>query len=224
MRIVQAHKGGRIHRCRVRGKAAHSSLTPTAVNAVQVAARIVALIDGIGRREQQTGLRDNGFDVPFTTISTNLFSGGNGPNIVPAEAEFLFDFRYVPGVDPDAFFAEIESFARRELEPAMMAVDPGTGIDFITVNQIPALSAKETDAIFRLALALAPDKVVEKVAYGTEASFFEAYGVPSVVIGPGSIDQAHKADEFVSLDQLALCDRFVAGFAAHQRADITPIA
>src|SRR5918994_2057661 len=87
MRVVQAHKGGRIHRCRVRGKAAHSSLTPTAVNAVQVAARIVALIDGIGRREQQTGLRDEGFDVPFTTISTNLFSGGNGPNIVPAEAE-----------------------------------------------------------------------------------------------------------------------------------------
>ena len=73
MRLVSAHKGGRIHRCRVRGKAAHSSLTPTAVNAVQVAARIVALIDGIGRREQQTGLRDDGFDVPFTTISTNLF-------------------------------------------------------------------------------------------------------------------------------------------------------
>ena len=57
------------------------------------------------------------------------------------------------------------------------------------------------------------------MAYGTEASFFEAYGVPSVVIGPGSIEQAHKADEFVSLDQLALCDRFVAGVVAHQRLE-----
>jgi acetylornithine deacetylase len=224
MRVVQAHKGGRIHRCRVRGKAAHSSLTPSAVNAVQVAARIVALIDGIGRREQETGLRVEGFDVPFTTISTNLFNGGNGPNIVPAEAEFLFDFRYVPGVDPDAFFAEIETFARCELEPAMQAVDPGTGIDFTTVNHVPALSAEATDAVFRLALQLAPDKVVEKVAYGTEASFFQAYGVPSVVIGPGSIEQAHTADEFVSLDQLALCGRFVAGVVAHQRAGPAPVA
>ena len=208
----------------MRGKAAHSSLTPSAVNAVQVAARIVALIDGIGRREQETGLRVEGFDVPFTTISTNLFNGGNGPNIVPAEAEFLFDFRYVPGVDPDAFFAEIETFAHCEIEPAMQAVDPGTGIDFTTVNHVPALSAEATDAVFRLALQLAPDKVVEKVAYGTEASFFQAYGVPSVVIGPGSIEQAHTADEFVSLDQLALCDRFVAGVVAHQRAGPAPVA
>ena len=83
MRLVSAHKGGRVYRCKVTGKAAHSSLTHTAVNAIEFAARVIARIQEIGDRERETGLRAAGFDVPFTTISTNLMNGGNGPNIVP---------------------------------------------------------------------------------------------------------------------------------------------
>ncbi len=96
----------------------------------------------------------------------------------------------------------------------MKAVDPDAGIAFLPVNHIPALDARPQDDVYRLVLGLLPDKRVEKVAYGTEASFFQRYGVPSVVCGPGSIAQAHKADEFVTLEQLAACDRLVDGLLA----------
>ncbi len=216
MRLVSAHKGGRVYRCRVTGRAAHSSLTHTAVNAIEYAARIIARIAEIGAREQATGLRAAGFDVPFTTISTNLFSGGNGPNIVPALAEFLFDYRYVPGFDPDAIIVELQALGA-ELTARMRAIDPAAGVEFIRVNAIPALAPDEDAAVFRMALGLLADKSVEKVGYGTEASFFQEYGVPSLVCGPGSIEQAHKADEYVSLEQLARCDRFIAGVVEHLR-------
>ena len=217
MRLVSAHKGGRVYRCRVTGKAAHSSLTHTAVNAIEYAAAIIARIQDIGARERDSGPRAEGFDVPFTTISTNLFQGGNGPNIVPALAEFLFDYRYIPGYDPDAIITELTALAA-ELNPRMRAIEPTAGIEFIRVNAIPALAPNPEAAVYRLAQALLPDTTVEKVAYGTEASFFQDYGVPSIVCGPGSIEQAHKADEYVPLDQLALCDRFIAGVVEHLRA------
>jgi acetylornithine deacetylase len=214
MRLVAAHKGGAVHRCRVRGCAAHSSLTHTAVNAIEYAARVVARIQEIGARERTGGLRASGFDVPYTTISTNLFPGGNGPNIVPAEAEFLFDYRYVPGFDPASIMRELHALAD-ELTAAMRAIDPASGIEFIHVNSIPALAEARDSAVFRLALELLDDKTVEKAAFGTEAGFFQNYGVPCVVCGPGSVEQAHKADEYVALDQLAACDRFVSGVVRH---------
>jgi acetylornithine deacetylase len=210
MRPVSAHKGGRVYRCKVAGKAAHSSLTPTAVNAVEYAARVIAYIQSLAQHEREGGLRVEGFDVPHTTISVNLFNGGIAGNIVPAQAEFQFEFRYVPGFDAGALVARIERFAG-DLAPLMRAVDPASGIAIELINAIPPLEARETDAIFRRVRGLTHGEPVEKVSYGTEAGFFQAYGVPSVVCGPGSIEQAHKADEFVTLDQLARCDRFIEG-------------
>ncbi|MBU6497367.1 MAG: acetylornithine deacetylase [Rhodospirillales bacterium] len=210
MRVVSAHKGGRVYRCQVRGRAAHSSLTHTAVNAIEYAARLVARIQEIGERECRHGARADGFDVPFTTISTNLFGGGNGANIVPAEAGFLFDYRTIPGFDPERIIGELTTLAA-ELSATMRRIDPDCGIDFTLVNAIPALAPCEDAPMFRAALALLADQTVEKVGYGTEAGFFQQGGVPALVCGPGSIAQAHKADEYVALDQLAACDRFIAG-------------
>jgi len=211
MRPVVAHKGGRVYRCKVKGKSTHSSLTPSAVNAVQYAARIVAFIQSIADREQLQGLRAEGFDVPHTTISVNIFNGGTAGNIVPDAAEFRFEFRYVPGFDPEGLITEIRRFADDELLPRMREVDPQCDIDFELVNAIPALDTQRTEPIFRRVRDLAPDKKVDMVSYGTEASFFQKGGVPAMVCGPGSIVQAHKPDEFVTLDQLALCDRFIEG-------------
>jgi acetylornithine deacetylase len=211
MRPVSAHKGGRVYRCKVTGKAAHSSLAPSAVNAVQYAARIVSLIQSIADREQRQGLRVEGFDVPHTTISVNIFNGGTAGNIVPDAAELRFEFRYVPGVDPEALITEITGFAARELLPRMRAIDARSQIEFELTGAIPALDTKETDAIFRRVRDLVPGEAVGKVSYGTEASFFQNCGVPAMVCGPGSITEAHKPDEFVALDQLASCDRFIDG-------------
>jgi acetylornithine deacetylase len=210
MGVVSAHKGGRVYRCVVRGRAAHSSLTHTAVNAIEYAAAIIDRIRQISARERISGLRVDGFDVPFTTISTNLITGGNGANIVPATCEFLFDYRYVPGFGPDAIIEELQALAET-LSNEMQTIDPTTGIDFIPINAIPALASAESHPNFDLALNLVTDRTIRKVAYGTEAGFFQNYGIPSLVCGPGSIEQAHKADEYVSLDQLAQCDRFITG-------------
>ncbi len=214
MRLVSAHKGGRVYRCRVTGRAAHSSLTHSAVNAIEYAAVIIARIQAIGARERDGGLRVAGFDVPFTTISTNLISGGNGPNIVPATAEFLFDYRYVPGFDAESIISDLRALGD-ELTQQMRRIAPEAGVEFIPVNEIPALAPDETADIHRVALGLLAEKTVEKVGYGTEASFFQRYGIPSIVCGPGSIVQAHKADEYVALDQLSACDDFIEGVVRH---------
>jgi len=208
MRPVSAHKGGRIFNCKVTGKAAHSSLAPSAVNAVEYAARVVAFIQSLADHERERGLHVKGFDVPHTTISVNLFSGGIAGNIVPAKAEFQFEFRYVPGFDADALVAKIEHLIS-DLQSCMRLVDPASGMAIEMVNAIPPLDANEADTIFRRVRALIPDEPIEKVSYGTEAGFFQNYSVPSIVCGPGSIEQAHKADEFVTLDQIARCDRFI---------------
>ena len=96
----------------------------------------------------------------------------------------------------------------------MRARAPEADIAFELVNAIPALNAAETDWVFGLVHGALPDKAVEKVGYGTEASFFEAAGTPSIVCGPGSIEQAHKADEYVTLEQLAACDRMIEAVLA----------
>jgi len=208
MQLVSTHKGGRVYRCVVTGRAAHSSLTPTAVNAIEYAARMIARIGEIGARERLRGPRELGFDVPHTTISTNLMSGGNGPNIVPATAEFLFDYRFIPATDAEALFGELVLLGE-ELTAEMRTIDPACGIAFVPVNAIPALASAEGSEVFAAARAVLDERRVGKVSYGTEAGFFSNYGVPSIVCGPGSIAQAHRADEFVALEQLALCDRFI---------------
>ena len=218
MRLVDAHKGGRVYRCHVTGHAAHSSLTHTAVNAIEYSSVLIARIRDIGVRDRDHGPRAEGFDVPFNTISTNLCTGGNGPNIVPAAADFLFDYRFIPGTDPAAIIAELETLAAT-LTAEMRTIDPAAGIAFALVNEIPALApnasaSHDGAAIHARAHALLPPAPTLKVAYGTEAGFFQRAGIPSIVCGPGSIEQAHKADEYVSLDQLAACDRFIEGVLA----------
>jgi acetylornithine deacetylase len=222
MRLVTAHKGGRVYRCTVRGHAAHSSLTPTGVNAIEYAARVISFIQDLSWREEAQGVRLDGLDVPFSTISTNLVSGGSGSNIIPAECEFLFDYRYVPGKAPDGFINDILAYVAEHVEPRMKRHHPQAGIRFECTGDIPSLDPDEQSQITLLAKSLQRPHPSAKVAYGTEAGFFQRAGIPSVVCGPGSIEQAHKADEYVSLAQLHQCelfmDRLVARLAVAQPA------
>jgi acetylornithine deacetylase len=209
MRPVIAHKGKRSYQCCVRGKEAHSALTPHGVNAIEYAARIIGHIRHMAERMRDCEPRDHGFDVPFTTLQTGVISGGTAGNIVPRECIFQFEFRYLPGADPDALEREIKDYAERVILPEMQRTDPGTGISFETRAEIPGLDTGVADEVTRLAQALSRDNSASKVDYATEGGLFQRAGIPAIICGPGSIAQAHRPDEYVTLEQVALCESFM---------------
>lgn len=207
-----AHKGVHRWRCCVRGKAAHSSLTPLAVNSVEAAARVVAHIATIGEDLRDRGPRLAGFDVPYSTSSVCRFDGGIADNVVPEEAHFTYEFRDLPGGDVAAWQRRVLE-AAEALEPAMQAVAPGSGFRFDPIASMPAFQARPDEPAVRLAQRLAGTRQTTLVAFGTEAGLFQRAGMSTVVCGPGSINQAHQADEYVSLEQLARCEAYLQGLA-----------
>ncbi|WP_432259938.1 acetylornithine deacetylase [Cupriavidus sp. TMH.W2] len=209
MRVIVAHKGINAYRCCVRGQAAHSSLTPRGVNAIEYAARMICFIRDIADEFRANGPYDQAFDVPYTTAQTGTIQGGIALNTIPALCEFVFEFRNLPGVDPEAIYARIQAYANDVLLPKMRAEHADAGLTLSKIAAAPSLDVAEQEAITQLVRALTADRDTNKVAYGTEAGLFQRAGIPAVVCGPGDIQQAHKPDEFVSLEQLAACEAFL---------------
>jgi len=205
-----AHKGVYRWRCCVRGHAAHSSLTPQSVNAIEVGARVVTKLADMAARWRDEEPRYEGFDVPYSTGSVGVIEGGIADNVVPADCRFNYEFRNLPGSDVTAMQREVRAYAEA-LEPAMRAVDADAGIRFETICEMPAFLAGADDPAVLLAQRLAATDVTTLVAFGTEAGLFQRAGTPTVVCGPGHIAQAHQADEYVSLTQLAAGERFLLG-------------
>ncbi|KQP12622.1 acetylornithine deacetylase [Pseudorhodoferax sp. Leaf267] len=213
-----AHKGVYRYKCCVRGKEAHSSLTPQSVNAIEMAARMVAGLRDMAEGFERNEPRYEGFDVPFSTASVGQFHGGIADNVVPRDAEFRYEFRDLPTADARAMQQRMRDHARA-LEPAMQRVAPETGFSFETICEVPSFLGSADDAVTRLALRLAREQRTTLVAFGTEAGLFKNAGIPTVVCGPGSIEQAHQPDEYVSLDQLARCEEFIRGLASTHALD-----
>lgn len=207
-----AHKGVYRYRCCVRGKEAHSSLTPQSVNAIEMAARVVGRVRDMAETFEREEPRYAGFDVPFSTASVGQFHGGIADNVVPRDAEFRYEFRDLPTADARRMQADVVAYAR-SLEPAMKQVAPDTGFSFDTICEIPSFLGSAGDDVTRLALRLAGERETTNVAFGTEAGIFKQAGIRTVVCGPGSIVQAHQPDEYVSLEQLLRCQAFMEGLA-----------
>ena len=208
-----AHKGVYRYKCCVRGKEAHSSLTPQSVNAIEMAARLVGKLRDMAEGFEKTEPRYEGFDVPFSTASVGQFHGGIADNVVPRDAEFRYEFRDLPTADVHAMQAQVVAHAKA-LEPAMKKVAPEAGFSFETICEVPSFLGSEDDAVTRMAHRLANEQRTTLVAFGTEAGVFKRAGIPTVVCGPGSITQAHQPDEYVELEQLARCEAFMRGLAA----------
>jgi acetylornithine deacetylase len=208
MQPIIAHKGTHRFRCAVRGREAHSSYVTHGVNAIEYAARLVVYIRQIADRLAQFEQRDNGFTVPYTTLSTGLIRGGIAANVIPKDCEFQFDMRTLPQASPDALYQEIRAYAEA-LTREMQAIDSQAGIDLVWSAQTVGLAASESDAIVQWAMKLSRNPRVGKVSYGTEAGLFQQMGVPSVICGPGDIAEAHRPNEFVALEQLAQCESFM---------------
>ena len=197
MRAIIAHKGKREYRCCVRGREAHSALTPQGVNAIEFAALLIAHIRSLAARLAAEQARDTAFVVPHTTLNTGTIKGGIATNVVPRDCEFTFDLRYLPGTDPDWLFGEVERYAQHAAGTWEGTSDP--------------------HELVALAQALADSRsAVGKVDYGTEAGLFSRAGIPTVVCGPGNIEQAHKPNEYIELAQIAQCEAFMRGLAQRQ--------
>lgn len=217
MGVIVGHKGKRSFRVSVRGRTCHSSLAPEGVNAVEYAARLIAKIREIADRLARDGARDALYDVPFTTAHTGWVHGGTALNIVPDECSFAYEFRSIAADDPDALATEVEAYAKTVLEPEMKTVAPEAGFTFELISSFPGLDTAPGTDLITLAKSLSGQTDHGKVAFGTEAGRFSHAGIPSVVIGPGFIDQAHKADEFIAVSELAACGTFIERLIAHCR-------
>ncbi|WP_114155022.1 acetylornithine deacetylase [Chromobacterium haemolyticum] len=212
MRVVAAHKGKLAYQVRLRGKAGHSSLPQAGVNAVEYAAELIVFIRQLARQRATEGPFDPLYPAPHTTLHVGAMRGGSALNIIPEYSEFEFEIRHLPEDEPQTLLAAIMDFARQQLLPAMRAVDPDADIVFAERSAYPGLLTAPDAEVVRFAQSLLGDtRPPAKVSFGTEAGLFsQQVGIPTVVLGPGSITQAHQPDEWLALEQLSACDRLLA--------------
>lgn len=208
MKVIIGHKGKKNVRCEVHGKECHSALNHRGVNAVEMAAEMVAFLRQMQRRIREQGPFDHGYDPPYTTVHTGVMAGGTALNIVPARCGFEFEFRNLPNHDVEGLMAELRAFAQ-SLIPEMLAVDDASGIMFDEYNTTAGLDTAKDDEAAVLARQLSGNNDTAKVSFTTEAGLFHDAGIPTVVCGPGSINQAHKPDEFITLDQVGRGEAFL---------------
>ena len=208
MTMVVAHKGIAVYRCRVHGKSAHSSLTHQGVNAISYASRLIGFVDELAQAISHRDDNDDLFDVPYSTLSVGTIHGGTATNIVPNLCEFTFDYRNLPHMTQDDIVAPIQTKIA-ELTEQMQARAPETGIELLQEESVPAMRDSDNAELQALVTALTGDDERHKVAYATEGGQYTNSGIPTIICGPGSIEQAHKADEFVALSEIERCDGFL---------------
>ncbi len=216
MRAIVAHKGKRDFCCKVRGREAHSALAPTAVNAIEFAALLIAFIRAQADRLARDEPKDARFAIPHSTLQTGVIHGGIAVNVVPKDCQFDFEMRNIPATPHDALTQPILDYARSELLPRMKQVAPEADIAFQMGMDLPAFGIDPAAPVVQWAMDLARTSHLGTgaVSFATEASVFQRIGIPTVVMGPGSIDQAHKPDEFITYDQVAACEAFFARLIA----------
>lgn len=209
LKPVLGHKAKLAMRCQVKGVACHSAYAPYGVNAIEYAAQLIGKLGEIAAEQAQPQYHDSRFDPPFSTIQTGLIQGGRALNIVPEECEFDFEVRALPDFDAKTVAHTLQTYAEQELLPKMRAVQADTHIVLEELSAYPGLVTAKDSEVAALIASLCESEEFGTVAFGTEGGLFHQAGIPTVVCGPGSMDQGHKPDEFVSIEQLARCDQML---------------
>jgi acetylornithine deacetylase len=210
---VTAHKGKLAMRCDVVGRACHSAHTPDGVNAVEKAARLIVAIEDLAQDFARRGLHDDRFDPPFATAQTGVVAGGISVNVVPSRCSFSFEARSTDDAELDRFLESVFTTAERDVLPAMRAVAPESDVRFELLTRYPGLKSADDDAVVALAREASGERETGVISFGSEGGLFAAAGIPAVVCGPGSMDQGHKPDEYVTRDELRRCLGFLQGIA-----------
>ncbi|MDA9769896.1 acetylornithine deacetylase [Emcibacteraceae bacterium] len=210
MKVVNSHKGIRHLLTKVYGHENHSS-TDRGVNAISYAAEIIGFIDNMQEEMRSRPALVEGFDPPYATVHAGRIQGGVAANITPNYCEIEWDYRPIPGTDEDEVFNRYEEFINEIILPKMRMKSEKFGdIKTDYLAKVPCLFPETGSEAEVLVKHLAEQNSTHVVSYGTEAGIFhQKGGVPAVVCGPGSILQAHKADEYVEISELEACDKFL---------------
>lgn len=204
MRVITGHKGCFEYTTRITGCAGHGSAPDQGVNAAVAAARYAGRLMALERDLRGRAPADSPFSPPWTTLNIGRLHSGHAHNVIPDYAEIDWEMRPVQRSDADYVLAEIDHHAQ-QLLPAMQAVAPEASITREVIGEVAGLHPVPHNAIADIVSDLTGANGTDVVAFGTEAGLFQSLGMECVVCGPGSIEQAHKPDEFVSRDQLAAC-------------------
>jgi acetylornithine deacetylase len=202
MEVANAHKGCHVFATSVTGLEAHSSAPQRGVNAIVAASEIIQFIAALAGEARAASRPASGFEPPYTSFNIGTISGGTAMNIIPRECEFTWEFRPLPGDDSAAIRARIDAFVASDLLPRLRQVHPGADVTTRALASVPGLAAEAGSPAEELARQLTGANQSTVVAYGTEAGLFQDAGIPAVICGPGSMEQGHKPNEFITLAQI----------------------
>lgn len=214
MRVVTGHKSMNVIAVTFTGVAAHSSLTPNGVNAIEYAASFIRFVRQRAESWRKEGPFDQAYSVTYTTGGVNVVSGGIASNTVADRCRLELDVRTIPATDPADVLELLRAEAAR-LEQEMQAENPCARVELQVLAQVPAFEADDGSRTLELAVALGASEAAERVTYGTEAGQFAGTGIDTIVCGPGDIAQAHGPNEYVELSQLVACEAFVERLVEH---------
>jgi acetylornithine deacetylase len=221
MAMVLGHKGKVSYRVTVTGLSCHSAYISNGVNAVEYAAELIAFIRAMNARVQQQQL-DQSYSVPHSTFHVGNIKGGTALNIVPRQCQFEFEIRNLPQQDIETLVHDIKHYANDVLLADMRERFPEAAIEFDELSYYPGLHTDPASTVIAYTRTINPiDRIGDNVSFGTEAGLFDDIGINCLVCGPGSIDQAHKPDEFVKREQMAYCDQMIENLVhrCHQTAE-----
>ncbi|PRH87700.1 acetylornithine deacetylase [Labrys okinawensis] len=209
MEVVDAQKSLASYVTRISGRPAHSAMPALGANALHAAARVIAHLDDIADELQAAGDPSGRFEPGYSTVQAGLIQAGKAINIVPDEARIVWECRGLPSL-PIAFVPDrIRAFSQEIVLPRLRRNAPEAEIVTELDIAVPALSPEPGSYAETLALRLAGRNHTQAVSYGTEAGHFQLAGIPTVICGPGSIKQAHGADEWIALSELEACASFL---------------
>lgn len=212
MNVVHAHKGCYEYTTTIRGVEAHGSAPARGVNALEYGARYVDCLLML-REQLRVRAEDELFDPPETTINIGRFEAGSARNVVAGHCEIQWDMRPVRAADAAYVLGQLVTF-ERELDAELRATDGSASLSRAAVGVVGGLEPAADSPALELVNSVLPDAELEVASYSTEAGVFQAAGISSVVCGPGSIEVAHRPDEFVTLAQLERCREMLQALCA----------
>ncbi len=213
MKLVTGHKGITVHQVTVRGIEAHSSLVDHGISANEVAVDLMHSLLSIARKLREEADPANGFDPPFPTLTIGTMNGGQAANILAGQAQFEFDLRCPPGYDANDILAPFFALCD-QLDGTLKGKFPNAGVAYQQLANAPPLGKNsDDDAVNFMRRLTGENSEPSNVSYATEGGQFQQAGFPTIVCGPGSIEQAHQPDEWIAIDQLEAGGRFMERLA-----------